>query len=48
MKRKLIDRTVYGRSQSGCVRRQVGAHGRARDHQDDLRRRFDAFQAMAD
>jgi hypothetical protein len=43
-----VDRTGYGRSQRGCVRRQVDAHGRARDHQEDLRHRFSAFQAMAD
>jgi hypothetical protein len=43
-----VDRTGFGRSQRGCVRRQVDALRRPRDHQADLRRRFDAFQAMAD
>jgi hypothetical protein len=39
----------WARSQPrGYLQRQVDAHGRARDHQEDLRRRFGAFQAMAD
>jgi len=37
-----------GRRQRGCLRRRVDAHRPARDHQEDFRRRFGAFQAMAD
>jgi hypothetical protein len=43
-----VDRTGYGRSRRGCVRWQADAHRRARDPREDSRRRFGAFQAMAD